>query len=125
MNTGRILVLGSQTWTSENTIRIGLTAAAAAIPMYLRAILVRNSYANGAPKLAADVWAKWVKDFPGEFTDAQLIPPGGDFISGIDVCVTFLDEDDALGLHEARAVRAAGVRVADYGVATDEAEAAA
>lgn len=126
MITARILLLGSESWVNEATVKAGLTDAAAMVPLTMRVALVRNSYANGAPKMAADIWAKWARDFPGEFEEAQLIPPGGDITKNIDLCITFASEGDELVLHDTRLVKAAGIRTIQYGaVAGDTTEAAA
>jgi len=125
MTAARMLLLGSESWINDDMIAAGLSDASAKIPLDRRVVLVRNSYAPGAAKMAADVWAKWVQKYPGLFEGAVLIPPGGDITDNIDIAVLFFDGPlSTLAEHEVGLVKAAGVEIMDYSV-SETTEAAA
>lgn len=121
----RILLIGSESWVDSGAITRGLAEATRRFPTNVVVQLVRNSYANGAPKLAADVWAGWVKSYPGEYTDAVFIPPGGDITKDIVLAVVFsVGPPSALLLHEVNLLKAARVEIMDYSIPDSGEEAA-
>lgn len=124
MNTGRILMLGSEAWTDKPRMICGLSDASARIPRDVKCRLVRNSYAPGAAKMAGDIWNDWVKTWPGQFDDAILLRPDEDITAGIEVAVMFyVGGPSALEIREVGLLRAAGIHVMDCSVTTEEAAA--
>lgn len=124
MNTGRILMLGSEAWTDKPRMICGLSDASARIPRDVKCRLVRNSYAPGAAKMAGDIWNDWVKTWPGQFDDAILPRPDEDITAGIEVAVIFyVGELSSLEVHELSRVRAANIPIMDCCIEATEAAA--
>jgi hypothetical protein len=117
MSTGRILMLGSESWTDKDRMICGLSDASARIPRDVKCRLVRNSYAPGAAKMAGDIWNDWVRTWPGQFDDAILLRPDQDITVGNVVAVLFsVGPPTGLLLHELNLLKLAGVAIMDYSI---------
>lgn len=117
MSTGRILMLGSESWVDKDRMICGLSDASARIPRDVKCRLVRNSYAPGAAKMAGDIWNDWVRTWPGQFDDAILLRPDQDITVGNVVAVLFsVGPPDGLLRHEVDLLKSAGVEIMDYSI---------
>lgn len=117
MSTGRILMLGSESWVDKDRMICGLSDASARIPRDVKCRLVRNSYAPGAAKMAGDIWNDWVRTWPGQFDDAILLRPDQDITVGNVVAVLFsVGPPTGLLRHEVDLLKLAGVAIMDYSI---------